>query len=445
MIRLLLFFALLAAMSFAASWLVDNEGSITIEWLGYQIETGIAFTAFTLFSLLIIAVFVVESLLWLANMPRRIAKRHAEKKKEKGMQYLTEGFAAIAAEDANLARRLAIRTEHTLGNVPLSQLLAAQAASLSNNNDEIKQHYNSLLEHKETELIALRGLLLQAKKEHNTEEAIQLAKRTVNLHPSVKWAHQTLIELYKQNHQWEHAQDAMEDALNKNVLDLASSKRASALLYLIRSVKAMSQHNMNEALLYAKEAYKLSPDLPPIITQLANVYIQQNNSSKAAKTIENNWKNAPHPELMECYFDIYSDEKPEKLLKRIEKLTACNPDNFYSHIFIARAAIPAKSYSQARNHLKIALGQAETKTVCYLMAELEREENDNPDAVQRWNERAAVAENDHMWHCEQCGYVTEYWNVTCQHCKSFDTLQWQNETHFSLNADNIGAKSLAVV
>ena len=61
MIRILLFTLCVLAVAAGLAWFADRPGTVTVEWLGYQIETS-AFVG----ALAIVAVVVLLILLWAA-------------------------------------------------------------------------------------------------------------------------------------------------------------------------------------------------------------------------------------------------------------------------------------------------------------------------------------------------------------------------------------------
>ena len=117
-------------------------------------------------------------------------------------------------------------------------------------------------------------------------------------------------------------------------------------------------------------------------------------------------------------------------LKRLGQLTAKRPDHPESHLVLARAALAARLWGEARRHLEAAAGPgglegAPGDTVCRLMAELEEQENGDSALARAWLTRSAGAPKDPAWVCASCGAVSPAWSARCGACESFDTLAWQ--------------------
>ena len=168
MFKFLTFILILTLISVSAVWFIENDGSIVVEWMGYRIQTSVMFTVFSIVVLFFLLFVILQVLSAIKNAPKNYQKSVKDKKKEKGLIALTEGFAAIAAGDVKQAKKLTKQAVGCLGNAPVTKLLAAQSAQLEGNFGEAKVHYSAMLENKETEMIAIKGLLLQAEKDGDT-------------------------------------------------------------------------------------------------------------------------------------------------------------------------------------------------------------------------------------------------------------------------------------
>ncbi|MCD6035414.1 MAG: enzyme of heme biosynthesis (hemY-like) [Rickettsiales bacterium] len=426
MIRVLLLFSLMIVVSMIASWFVNHDGLMTMEWMGYRIDMNVSLAVGAIALSVIILFGALEVILWIRNTPHRLAKQREEKRIKTGLKCLAEGFSSIAIGDLERARNFSRKASLYLEDVPLTTLLSAQIAQIEGDPENTRKHLTKLMEHKETELVAMKGLLIQARKEGNTSLAIRIARRTVQKQPEVAWGHRMLIDLFNHTSQWEEAQLAVEKAVLKRALSPDNSKRLSAILYLARSMKSEKEGNRGDALLYAGEAYKNAPNFAPAIAQLSKMFMRYESKEKAVRLIEKHWKECPHPELSDLYLDICLALPFEKRLKRVERLADTLAEHRESQILVARAALDAGDIGKARDHLRMALSQGETSAVCRLMAEIEEKEENDTAALQ-WRERASNTSHDHHWTCTHCGHPSHSWTVHCGHCKSFDSLEWRAE------------------
>ena len=432
MTKLLLFLLTITIAAIASMWFIENDGSIVIEWLGYRIQTSVAFAILSSVVILVLLTTVIQLLIFLTSAPKKYRKAMLDRKKQNGLTALSKGFASIAAGDAKEAKRLTKQATSSLGNIPLTKLLSAQTAQLEGNNELAKVHYTSMLESKETETIAIKGLLIQARQDGDLNKAIFLAEKAVNLNPNSSWAISILMDLYKITEKWQEAEEILQKAKRIKLLSSDQYKRSLALIYtgICRDFRTKGVND--EAIKYAKKAYELQPDFPPIAQNYAKLLKDSGNNSKAARVIEKCWKTNTHPALADLYMNIYSNESTEKRLKRTESLLKISPNSFDGNILVAKAAMAAGNLSRARNHLKAALAIRETKSVCALMAELEKLEESDSSIIDQWRQRSVTSNSDKTWICDKCNASSDKWSINCNNCDSFDTLYWDNDNSSKL-------------
>ncbi|MDC0196852.1 hypothetical protein OAJ93_04565, partial [Gammaproteobacteria bacterium] len=106
-----------------------------------------------------------------------------------------------------------------------------------------------------------------------------------------------------------------------------------------------------------------------------------------------------------------------------------NSDHVESHLAIAKFALIAEMWHEAREHLAAASSEqpddALPARICRYMAELEEGENRDLEASREWLKKAAVAEPDSVWNCSHCGQVVADWDPLCRQCETFDSLEWR--------------------
>lgn len=428
MIRLILFLSSLALSSAIAMWFIENDGSITLEWMGYRIQTSVAFAALAIIVTIAVIVMVLQILIWIKQSPMRFWQNSREKKRDGGLTALTKGFAAIAAGDVKEARKLTRRAISSLGPIPITKLLSAQTAQLEGNLEMAKIHYTSMLEDKETELIAIKGLLIQAKNEGDVSKAMYLAEKALAIKPDAKWALTILLDIYKRTGKWIEAENIIGKVRKNNVISENDVNRTLAIISYAKGKKAKINNEEDLALKYYREAYKLLPEFIPIVTTYAKALIANDDKRKAAKILEDAWKTGPHPDIADIYINILSGSGSGARENRAEKLALIMPNHYESHIILAKSALEREDSPKARTYLKLALAIVESRTVCKLMADLERMDKSSKETIQNWINRAERADPDPVWLCRACGTIAKEWTVNCGSCGSFDTLYWADGT-----------------
>ncbi len=430
MIRVLWFAFKLAVLVALAYWLAERPGEVSIDWLGYRIETSVG--------ILLAAIVLVAGLsalsyrIWrfLRRSPRSLGQSRQASRRKRGYKALTQGMVAVAAGEVDEAARQARRADSLLEEPPLTMLLSAQAAQLNGDEAAAKRYFSAMLEDPETRFLGLRGLLTQALRDGDEPQALDYVRQAHVLRPRTPWVLTSLFDLSERCGDLETAERALIEAAKIKVLPAPEAGRKRAVILLERAEAAARRGDRPAALAHAREANKLAPDLIPGAAMLAEQLIAGGQLRKAAKVLEKAWAAGPHPDLAALYLKTQTSGDDIERLKRLGLLTAKRPDHPESHLVLARAALKARLWGEARRHIKAAAGpegleHAPSDSVCRLMAELEEQENGDTAQARVWLTRSAGAPKDPAWVCTSCGAVSARWSARCGACKSFDSLAWQ--------------------
>jgi HemY protein len=420
----------LAAAVIAAATIADYPGSVDITWQGWEIDTSVG--------VLIAALAVVTLILWLLfilvggliRLPARFRRNRRERRRRAGETALTRGMIALAAGDAAVARRHADRAEALLARSPLTLLLAAQAAQLAGDEAAAHGRYTALLGEKDGEFLALRGLIGQALKAGDSEEALLLSRRAIGLRPNAEWVFETLFALEIEAGRWEAARDVLDGAARRHLLPEARAAHYRGVILHQLSLAAEAAGERRPALSLAASAVAAAPDLVPAAARHARLLIAEDRRRAARRAIERSWSLAPHPELARVWAELGGGAPALELVTWFERLAAHNPDATETHVAVAEAALAAQLWGEARRHLGLATAAAgpdgPSRRLCRLMARLEEGEHPQSGAARDWLDRALGAPPDPAYVCTNCGRQSGEWRALCRHCRGFDTLSWRS-------------------
>ena len=388
MTRAIWFLIKLAIVVALAIYLVEHPGAVTIDWLGFVINTSFAMLLLVVVVLVGIAALAYRLWRGIRGAPGAFGRARSARKRERGYRALTRGMVAVAAGDAAGARRFAREADTMLRDPPLTMLLSAQAAQLNGDEKAAERYFHTMLDMPETAFLGVRGLLTQSIREGNQAEALQLARRAKSLQPQTPWVLTTLFDLETRAAQWGRAEQTLQDAVKAGAVSADRGRHHRAALLLERSYEAELEGHHDAALSHATAAAKLEPAFPPAASRLARLLARTGKHKKGAKVIEKAWSTRPHPELAEAYRDISPDTDPLAQVKRFERLQSLAPDSLDGHVALARAAMAAKLWGEARNHLSKALAQRPSDRVYRLLAELAEAEHGDIAAARDWLAKA---------------------------------------------------------
>ena len=123
-----------------------QPGSATLEWRGWRVDSSVAVLIGAVAAVAVAAAIFYRGAWTLWGVPRRILFWRRMARREKGYRTLTRGLVAVAAGEAEEARKLAARAEKLLGDPPLTKLLTAQAAQLIGDEAAARTHFADMLD-----------------------------------------------------------------------------------------------------------------------------------------------------------------------------------------------------------------------------------------------------------------------------------------------------------
>jgi len=427
MLRALWFMVLLGALALAAMWLADNPGRVNLEWQGYVVETSAAVLVVGIASVGFLSALLYRFWVFIRGVPAGIARFRREGRRRRGYLALSRGMVAVAAGDPGEAQRQARRADDLLEQPSLTMLLSAQSAQLTGDEKAAQKFFTEMLNSPDTEFLGLRGLLTQATKREDSYEALKWARRAYRLKPESEWVARTLFDLASRAGLWAEADEALAGAIRRKHLTVAEARRPRAVLSHQMSIDAEAAGDNTKALKLSKKASQDAPGFVPAQIKYAGLLKASGKNRKAANVLEAAWGAEPQPELAKAYWRVVGAEDVMAVTKAAQKLAAYNPGNPATSMMLARAALDAGLWGDARSNLKTVGASDEPFSggYCQLMAALEEAEHQDMAASREWLVRAANAEPDPTWVCDDCGNAADSWTALCGGCGGFDKFHWR--------------------
>jgi len=415
-----------------AVWLAEYPGWVTIDWLGWRLETYFALLAV----LLTITVIVLVSLWMLVSgtlsAPGSWFRRRADRRREQGYRALTHGLAAVAAGDAEEARRQAQTADKLLNDKELTRLLSAQAAALAGDDRAAARYFGALRENADTRFIGLSGLMRQAVARGDEAHALELAEEAYNIRPDAAFVAMTRLFALARARRWFEAQRAVYEAVKHNVLDEETGLKHRAALLVERAREALAADRNAEAVDLAGKASDSRDGFVPAVIAQARAEAGSGKPKRATRLIEDAWSSHPHPDLAAAFLALVPDEAADVTLRRVTELARRNPDHPETAMMVAEAALAADAFDSARQALEKIEESDLTPRSCRLWARVEFSEGGDGGKARRWLERAAAMDRDPAWTCGTCGAIADQWTALCGHCEAFDSLSWARPAHVTM-------------
>lgn len=421
MTRILFFTLFVIAAALGLAWLADRPGTISVEWLGYQIETS-AFIGVVFLAIFVAAVVLVLAILrYLWTRPSAIAATMRQRKQKQGFDALSRGLVAIGVGDRAQAQRYAGVAQRTLPQEPLTALLKAQTAQLKGDDAAARRTFEGMLDNHDTELLGVRGLFLEAKRAGDESAAIVLAQQAVDRNPKLAWGVNALFDLQARAGDWDHALNTLAIARQNGHVDSKVANRRRAVL-LTAEARETEVFDPSKALILANEALRLAPSLVPAAEIAGRLLSSKGEVRAASRQILRTWSLSPHPSLAVAYAFAKPGLSPKDRLKRVEYLAKQTPDDLEAAVAVAQAAVEAQEWDRAREVLQPYLEDAPSARICTLMARIEGGSGDK-GREREWLARALRAPRDRAWIAD--GYVSDRWLPVSPVTGIVDAFEWK--------------------
>lgn len=420
MIRIILFLFLVGVVALGGAVIADQTGDVTLSWNAWRIDTSVPVLVLALLIVVCAAMLVWAIIRSFLRAPERLRKLRRERRHAKGRNAVTQGLIAIGTGDHFAARRHADVAKRLTQQDPLAMLLQAQTAQLHGDSEGAQRAFHAMAERKDTRLLGLRGLFVEAQRRDDAYSAVALAEEALKTAPASAWASHAVLGFRCSKGDWDGALTILENNLAAGLIDPAPYKRQRGVLLTARALD-LETSDRDKSRASAMEAVKLAPTLVPAATLAAKFLSENNQTRRAMQVIEAAWIAQPHPDLADAYAHVRLGDSALNRLGRIEKLAAKVPGHIEGALAVARAAIDAGDYVRARESL-VPFIETPTQRVAILMAELERAEHGEGGNARSWMLRAVRAALDPAWTAD--GYVSERWRPVSPVTGRLDAFQW---------------------
>ncbi len=432
LLKVVLFVAFVAALSFAATLLQNTQAGLRIAYAGWEFHLGplqativLLFLLAALWLLTRAVGLLVATLRFVTGDETALSRYFDRNRERKGYAALNEGLIALASGEGRLALLRAQRAEKYLGKPEITALLVAQAAEVAGDSARATVAYKTLLANDSTRFVGVRGLLKQKLAEGDRETALKLAQKAFDLRPKHAETQDILLQLQSDSADWAGARATLGAKARGGSLPKDVFRRRDAVMALQQAKGILDEGASIEAREAAIDANKKSPDLIPAAAMAARALIAKGDIKTAERILKKAYAALPHPDLAAAYAEIAPDETPAARVKRMGALLDTAPNSDESRLARAELLIAAEDFPAARRALGDLIETTPTTRAMVIMAAIERGEGSDDAVVRGWMARALTAPRGPQWCCDSCQAIHSEWLPTCTNCHGFDTLSWR--------------------
>jgi HemY protein len=424
MIRILSFLAVVFALCLGFAWLADRPGAMTVTVDGYQYQASLMVAAVA-----VVAVVAAVMITWwlvrsIWNSPYTIARHFRVRRRDRGYQALSTGMIAAGAGDGVLARRKAKEAAKLISadQEPLIHLLEAQACLLEGDHEAARGRFEAMLDDPEMRLLGLRGLYLEAERLGDHNAARHYAGRAAQAAPQLGWAAETTLEELARGGDWDGALKLVGAQKSTRQIDHETANNRRAVL-LTAKAQSLFDSDPDAARAAALEANRLRPGFAPAAAAAAKALFRGNDVRKGSKILETAWKAEPHPEIADLYVHARPGDAALDRLHRARKLQDLRKNNAESAMAVARAALDAQDFAEARRSAEAAIRIDRREGAYLLLADIEEVETGDQGKVRQLLAKAVRAPRDPAWVAD--GVVSERWAPVSPVTGRLDAFEWR--------------------
>ncbi|WP_299443070.1 heme biosynthesis HemY N-terminal domain-containing protein [uncultured Rhodospira sp.] len=373
-------------------WFAANPGTVSADWLGWQIETNMMFgligllILFALFWVLVKLVLAIGTMLGLRGVKTRGNLVSAAKGMGEAYAALRVGQGGQARADAHRARR-AYRNP---AKCPAT-LMEADGYAMAGDAETARGLYNQLLDNPDTEGAAIRGMLDLAVAEGNDEAIREYTERAFFKVDNPVWAARPALELALRTGRLDDVEKPLQVLEQSGQANPDEMRRMRAEAFLKRVEAAEAAGKTGDAVTLCRQALDLTPDSAMVVNKLARLLAADGKVRKAEQVIQDAWRRAPAAVLASTWRDLGGVKDANALASRMQTLAALNPQHAESRLAVAEGAVEAKQWAQARTQLRPLITEHPDLRTCLLMARIEEGESGDSTKALDWMRRAVAA------------------------------------------------------
>ena len=420
------FFLKLALICGLAVFFIVYPGEFTFQWFGYKATMPIALLLGILFGIMAILIFVYQCWHWFTGIPGRTKVFFQKRRIKKFEDVVIEGFTAIAAQQPDEAQSAADLARGLSPNHPLALFLTGQTSYLNQDFALAQSTFALMAEHQQLRFLGLRGTAMLAMDRKDWTRVQTTLLQLYEIRPDSPWVLKQL-EINSLKLALVDTQNTAVDMLPfYRHLPKSSAQNHQGLLLWIKL-----KHNPHATLTDAerldvlKMAHSVQPANPVIATTLAYALFNHHHKHKALRVLQRTFKMAPHRLVGEAWLHIHQPKTPIESYQKMVKLTVHHPEHDESYWLLAKAALDADLWGQARHHIAPLLHDMPTMSVYTLMTEIEaREYPDQPFKADFWHQKKETVHHEWDWSCQHCGHGVSTWDAYCTACGHFGRIEW---------------------
>ncbi len=373
-----------ASASFGLLYLQD-PGVVGITWLGYEIQLTAVLAFLLLLLFFFIFILLGQCLSWLLRIPMKWLSFFRRSQKRKAKAELLDLLSFYEAETFTEALKHQEKASPYLMTHPFFLWISGNIFEKSENHLEAEKCFLTLTENPRTAFLGLKGQIRAAMHRRDVKTAYELLIRAQKVNPTSPWVLKHLLALTREQKNLKEAETLVLRLEDLGYIAADESKKQMAHLLYQQALECKSSETDKEVLL--RQSHFLNPSSSEVTEALAFLLQKQGHITYALTALEATWALTPTQSLGDLYIKIASPKTPLEAFQEAQTLVKNNPQHPESLLLLARTALQAKTWGEARTLLTSLLKEKPSWDAYGLLAILEWEEKHDGKAAINWLEK----------------------------------------------------------
>jgi uncharacterized membrane-anchored protein len=425
------------------SWIIDNNGSILINWLGYEITTDVL-TILLIFLFIVTMVFAVTYLLakilsfrfpfflkFFSLKSQNNKNADLVKKYFQAIDLMPEMLAAIEIKDIDNANDYQRKFSKLIKNPDLNNFLLGKIANAEKKFLIAEEYYKKITQNKPIQILIIKLKIEQALEIKDEKAAISYAKQILEIQRDDFETAKLLFTLYKKNGDFQ----ATQNLINQYGIKTFSNELENKDIVIINSALAKDNYRKKKfftAIKYCDIALNLDQDFLPALEIKLKSYIKIGFAFRARSIIKDLWQDRPNLILAEIFDLANYKSSPSDRVTKIKKLVQ-KQDHYLANLAIGLIAFKTGDFETARQYLLASIKQQKTSKAYKLLAYSERflatkggfsKTTAFKDQYNKYIKEASLLPKFGHYICSECSNTTIKWSPNCNACLKYDSFNF---------------------
>ncbi|OFW95869.1 MAG: hypothetical protein A2977_03005 [Alphaproteobacteria bacterium RIFCSPLOWO2_01_FULL_45_8] len=395
-------------------WLANNPGTLTLNWLGYEIETTISFVLLLVFLLFILAALISsgwQGLVWIVKQILSVGS-HLKTNPHK---VLAQAFSAIEFGNLKEAQQLAKEAMNLNPESALPAIALLKASQILHDRKTESLALSHLKQFEEFTAMAWYDEIGAALKSKRLDLAKKLIASSSKAHGDQGWFLKQALKVAIAAADWNEALDLLKQSNKKGSFTQEESNHIYGFLWYQLSLERSLPES--EKLSRMETSYKYDPHFLDNLLSFARLLATKKDKRAAQTLLEKAWSDKPSWAIADVYCDLLgTDSQPLSKARQARQLYDLMPDHPVSQLILITYFIQAKLWGEAKRVL--ALLPKDVPEAYVLKAALTKKEKNNMPDVLTYLKKA-MQQISYPYKCTKCRKSMEKWEISCSHCGSF--------------------------